>query len=207
MKALFPYLGESVLREILAADASAFLGSFRPEPANSVEVLMQIPLTFPKAGISFDGFQNLDLALLVNETEVIPIEVKLGRKGLHKANVDRLLADCSLSTHQRERRVAGNMLSVLNRNVAEDLRNAVGTDCLHANTTFGAIPVSADWGIIARASVIKSWERYPPLFNNRIHFFTLETICENYGRGRFNALASTMLQSSDYYADWISNGA
>ncbi len=59
MKALFPYIGESILRAIVAAEPHAVFSAFRSDHQSEIEVLMQVQLAFPQAGISFDGFQNL----------------------------------------------------------------------------------------------------------------------------------------------------
>lgn len=98
------------------------------------------------------------------------------------------------------------MLAVLNRRFDTNLLRAIGNDKLHAQTKVGEVPVSDDWGIIARASCIESWKSNPPSFNGRQRFFPLEQICERFGRDRFNSLAVNMLKSEDYYTDWIENG-
>jgi hypothetical protein len=206
VKALFPYIGESILRVIIDTNPAQFEASFGLPAACSIDVLIQRPLVFPKAKITFDGFQNLDLGLLVNKSKVIPIEIKLGRTGLNKANVDRLLKDCSISTHKSETRIAGNMLAVLNRNLNTKLRKAIGADRLHAKTDYGNIPVTDEWGIIARSSILESWERNKPKFNDNVKYFSLEKICDDYGKQNFNKLTLKMLKSGNYYKDWIEHG-
>src|SRR5437867_2636749 len=108
MKALFPYVGESILREILAADSTAVLAAFARSGITKCEVLQQVPLSFPRAKILFDGFQCVDLGLLLNKAELIPLEIKLGRKGLNRVNIEKLLSSCTISGHPGHQRLAGN---------------------------------------------------------------------------------------------------
>ncbi|MFO0804356.1 MAG: hypothetical protein U0791_14685 [Gemmataceae bacterium] len=207
MQTLFPYIGESVLRAIIESNPRSVLTVFRPDGGEAVEVLQQVRLVFPKAGISFDGFQNLDLGLLVNGAELVPIEVKLGRKGLHRSNINKLLdAKSTVPGHRSEKRVAGNMLAVLNRYFDDKLRDEIGEDRLQADVNGRHIPVSDDWGVIARASVLDSWKRNPPRFNGKERGLSLEDICGRFGRDNFNKLAAEMLKSQDYFKDWIDQG-
>lgn len=206
MKALFPYIGESILRAIIESEPLSIVSTFLPDYQGNVEVLQQVQLAFPAARISFDGFQNLDIGLLINQSELFPVEVKLGRKGLHRANIDKMLQECTLSGHKSERRVAGNMLAVLNRSFDPKLRQEIGTDTLQAAVHGSYVPVTETWGIIARSSILDSWRRNPPRFNDKRHAFSLEEICNRYGRDKFNMLVAEQLRSEDYFKDWIEQG-
>ncbi len=99
------------------------------------------------------------------------------------------------------------MLAVLNRYFDYKLRQEIGTDTLKAVINGRYVPVSDDWGIIARSSILDSWKRSRPQFNGKQRLLSLEDICNGYGRDKFNNLVAEMLWSEDYFSDWIEKGA
>jgi len=209
MKALFPYLSESIICEILKAKSDVVLKYFPHLSLNipgAPVISIQMPLAFPNTNVSFDGFQNLDLGLVVDGGAVLPLEVKVGWTRLSKSNVDAMLDDCRISEHASNPRIAGNMLAVLNRNFKPELTAKLGESSLHACWTNGVrMPITDDWAIIARAKVIESWKMNRPNFNKNVRFITIEEICSAFGREEFNDLVRRMLDIDDYYSTWIDN--
>ena len=203
MKDLFPYLGEAILRELLSADPKSLTTMFPHLASASVQVFQTVPLSFPGTGISFDGFQKLDLAMLIDGKQVLPIEVKLGRTGLSRAIINRKLTKCSISRHVGERRVSGNMLAVLSRVFDERLSELVGSVGLHARIDGREFPLTEEWVLIARRRVLSSWKTVRPEFNERAHFVALEDVCEAAGRERFNQVVLSLFAEFDFFDEWV----
>lgn len=206
MKTLFPYIGESILHAVIEENPQPVLSKFKICQDREIQVHQQVKLAFPRAGISFDGFQRLDLGLLIRQSEslLIPIEVKLGKFGLGRSSIDNRLDNCKLSDHANKR-ISGNILAVLNRYFSPELLAAIGNDKLHAEINGEHVPVFDDWGIIARASIIRAWRNKDgcPRFNGKQKFIPLEEICPPSKRNKFNELTLSVIKSDDYYRDWI----
>jgi hypothetical protein len=205
MDDLFPHIGEHVLEQILRQRPGLVLAPLGLACDEFVNIHRQVPIVFPNTDLMFDGFSTIDLAIELANATVIPIEAKLGHRGLARASMNQKLRNCSISGHQHGARVSGNVLAVLNRYFDNDLSNLVADDRLHAQLGNRQLPITDRWGIVARDHIIASWTRNPPRFNGSQTTISLESICREYGRDAFNQLIESILGEFDFYDTWIAN--
>ena len=147
---VFPHVGEILLERILNEDKSLLANILDIEQSKIQSVYRQLRLEFRGAPVIFDGFSTLDLGVLLTNNKVLPVEVKLGRFGLARASVNKMLGPCSISAHTSEHRVSGKLFAILNRNFSSELTEIISDAelCTRINGEFH--PITDVWGIIAR---------------------------------------------------------
>jgi len=204
---VFPHIGELIVEKILNEDKNYTADILNIPKGEIVSVHRQLPLEFPESSIIFDGFSTLDLAILLKNEKVLPIELKLGFAGLARASINRMLTPCSVSAHASENRVSGKVFSILNRNFDAKLTEVIHGDQLSTRIKGRAYPLTNKWGIIARSSVISSWNNLSPNFNGLQVYLSIEDICEIYGEDKFNNLVDSLFSNINYYKIWLNNNA
>jgi len=194
---IFPHIAELVLLELIKTEPAVqeFLLKQFTLPANSrMRVFQNVEFKFSSGEqIIFDGQHRVDLCLLVNEEELIPLEVKAGSE-LPKVKT------CFLSHDNR--RLAGNMLGILDRRFPDELSkstlcvslNGVGIKNFHATS----------WGIIAKRRNIAIWENpNASTFSTKPTLIALEDICSKVDEDAFNKVAESILYEPSYFQSWI----
>jgi len=204
---VFPHIGEAVLEKMISEEPDYITKKLGLAKDRLVAVHRQIPILFPSSAIIFDGFSTIDIGLQLDDDSIFPIEVKLGFTGLARATINNKLRACSVSAHQNEARVCGNILAIMNRYFDSELEQIILSDSLHAEVNNQIFKVREDWGIIARKNILSSWEKFPPKFNNLQNAIELEALCKNYGEDKFNILVTSMLCGLNYYDRWVSREA
>ena len=200
---LFPHIGELLVERILNEDMCFLARQLNIKESDIQSVHRQLALEFPRASIIFDGFSTLDLAVLLTNGTVFPIELKLGYSGLARASVNKMLVPCTVSKHTSENRVSGKVLSILNRNFDGELLDVIGHSSLSARIEGKDYPVTEEWGIIARKKVLSSWDKLPPNFNGLQACISIEELCSNYGEDKFNYLVNDVFSNVNFYNEWI----
>ncbi len=203
LDSLFPHMGELILEKILNKEPKLVINKLGIELSEVVGVHRQLPMIFPDVDLIFDGFSTIDLALELKSGVIFPIEAKLGKTGLARARINEMLVSCSISSHLSEHRVSGKVFAVLNRNYDDKVNNVIGESKLSTIINGHIIPVTDEWGIIARDSIISSWLKLPPDFNGLQTYLSVNEICEQYGEYRFNALVAEILSEVDFYSIWL----
>ncbi len=204
---VFPHVGEILLERIFNEDKSLLANFLEIEESNIQSVHRQLPLEFVGSPVIFDGFSTLDLGVLLKNNKVLPIEVKLGRFGLAKASVNKMLNPCSISAHTSEYRVSGKLFAILNRNYDSELAKIVGNTELCTRINGETHPISDVWGVIARDSVISSWKKMPPDFNGKQKIISIESVCSSYGEHEFNNLVGGIFSGVNFYNTWFPQNA
>ncbi|MCC2525728.1 hypothetical protein [Vibrio coralliilyticus] len=200
---LFPHIGELVLEKILKERPELVAHKLGIEVEQVVSVHRQLPIFFPESDVMFDGFSTIDLAIELKDGIVLPIEVKLGKTGLAKASVDKMLSDCSISSHTSEKRISGKVFSILNRNYDTKLKSAIGESILSTKIDGRTLALSDSWGIIARSKIISSWQKLPPNFNSLQTYLSVNEICCDYGENNFNRVVTEILSGVNFYDEWL----
>ncbi|QFT57078.1 hypothetical protein [Microbulbifer sp. THAF38] len=200
---VFPHVGEILLERILNEEKSLVANILNIEQNKIRAVYRQLPLEFYDAPVIFDGFSTLDLGVLLTGGQVVPIEVKLGRYGLARASVNTMLSPCSISAHTSENRVSGKLFAILNRNFSTKLTEIISDAELCTRINGEVHPITDIWVIVARNSVIYSWQKLPPDFNGKQRVISIESICSSYGEHRFNELVGDIFSGVNYYNMWF----
>lgn len=169
------------------------------EPIAHVEV----PLS-PYSGRSFDGAHKVDLVVLLNRDLGVPFEVKLGGTRMTRHRVDEEWLDgCSLS--HGGRRLRGNMMSILERKLPNELlRDGLKDDLKVRLEPDRCVKLTEEWFVIARRNVLEGWNGAAcPSFSPRARLLDFETVVDRFGgREPFNDAVHDLL-CFDYYDTWI----
>lgn len=194
---LFPYLAELILEELIRQNRDArrlMLRELGYAEDNDVGVFLQQRVYFNPSStkVTFDGEHRVDLCLLVSGKDAIPIEVKAG-------SVVRSVVSGRFS--HGDRRIAGNMLGILDRQLPDDLRHLD----LFVRLNDVEYPLSRKWGVIAPASMIERWKSLSSFVSQPI-LIDINQLCSKAGPDAFNAAAKKVLHSEDYFVDWVQSG-
>lgn len=202
LSGMFPYIGEFILETSLNSCTEKLSAVFGCASIRAVH--RQCKLGFPKSGVWFDGSGTLDLALELEDGNVIPVEVKLGYNGPFKSAIEKILQPCSLSSHTNETRISGKVPAALNQNFDNEVLDLVGKERLNAFIGDQWRPVSSDWRMIIRKCIERSWDRTPPVgFSSGFKHVTLEELCLVIGEEDFNATVQSFFQNRNYFSLWI----
>lgn len=161
------------------------------DAGSSVKVYRQQRVHFDaeKTPVLFDGEHRIDLCLLIADKEAIPLEVKAGT--IHRKVIAGRFS-------HGDKRIAGNMLGILDRQLPEELHNVD----LVAQLDGKQYKLSQKWGVIAPKNMIEQWKK-SAFKNTQPVFIDIDALCYTAGPESFNAAAKAVLHSEDYFVDWI----
>lgn len=150
-------------------------------------------------GYIFDGASRVDVVLWIRPTLAVAIELKLGATRLTKTRIDdEFLHDCG--TSHNESRIAGNMMAILDRRFG----CIAPADGLSVEIGDARVPLSRDWFIVTRQSVLDKWVGDArPNFSPNTSCVTIGTLVTAFGgKPRFNDLVRELL-AIDYFDEWV----
>ncbi len=103
-------------------------------------------------GYIFDGASRVDVVLWIRPNLAVALELKLGATRLTKTRIeDEFLQDCR--TSHSDQRIAGNMMAILDRRFG----NVASANGLSVELENDVVPLSRDWFVITRQSVLDRW--------------------------------------------------
>jgi hypothetical protein len=202
LASMFPYIGEFILETCMNSCLEKLPAIFECENVRAVH--RQCKLGFPNSGVWFDGSGTLDLALELEDGNVIPVELKLGYNGLAKSSIEKILKPCGLSLHTNETRIRGKVPAALNQSFDNEVVGLVGEERLHAFIRNQWRPVSTDWRMIIRRCIEKSWSQKPPVgFSSGFKHVLIEDLCSAIGEKDFNETVESFFRNRNFFKLWI----
>ncbi|MDN3714841.1 hypothetical protein [Vibrio breoganii] len=152
------------------------------------------------SGLIFDGVHKVDVCILDTQNNTcFPIEAKLGLDRLSKNEfAKRFMKPCK--TSHNDTRVAGSMISILERQLPSQCTNQDLTVSYQGQKYV----LTKEWGLISRSAIHNKWHSngFPSLTEKCKHV-AFESLARTYGdKGAFNNLVTNLL-NVDFHAQWV----
>ncbi len=195
------HIGERLVQAMAKADLDRFYKrcGLKRYAGADWEVEIELKLA-PWAGRAFDPVSKVDLGIRLDESSVVPVEIKLGRGGLGTSAVGQLLKSWDQSKHP-DPRWSGSMMAILDRRFPEQAVS-VGSwpEDLRAEVGGRSFTLEEEWIVIARRNVIASWQKASPF--RKARFVPFEDLARDLGVEDFNRIVTDLLPDN-FYQEWI----
>lgn len=181
----------------------ALNGSFASENWKTAFETKLKPLDCEDGKIGFDGAHRVD-CLLFSERAGVPLEVKLGKKGLGAKQVTSWFEK---RCHRRKDKndsywITGKMMAVLDRR----WQHFVPSSPLIALPERGTeVTLSEEWWLVVLKSTLCKWSKKAPTFSRSTHIVTLEQIAKEAGGEVFFDKVVVELVGSGFCNTWLTS--
>lgn len=194
------HIGEPLVQAMAKADPDLFCKHCRLTRVQGLESEVETELKLePWGKRSFDPVSKVDLGIRVGTDKVVPVEIKMGLKGLSARQVNDRLVPWQHSSH-RDFRWKGSMMAVLDRRYPA--AHEESKEPLRVSFAGQPMELMENWIIIARRRVVEAWGDPGPGFKQKVQRVIFDDWVEELGEKSFNKSVKTLMPVN-FYRRWF----